>query len=241
MITLALDAATDRLSVAVAAAGGPAIERHLVGARGHARHLVPMIEEALGAAGVASPDAISRVVLADGPGSFTGLRVATSVAKALVRAGRAQLLTAPSLLGRAWTARAGRPGLVLSAASALRGEIYAGWYEFRPGPAVRVVQPAEAMDFARASTGPRPDGIVGDSPDGILEALAAHWQVGLASREGSHADARGLLELLGVAEAAGVVEVPAAWEPTYGRPAEAQAKWEREHGRPLPDSTGNPG
>ena len=26
----------------------------------------------------------------------------------------------------------------------------------------------------------------------------------------------------------------AAWEPDYGRLAEAQVKWERAHGRPLP-------
>ncbi len=28
-----------------------------------------------------------------------------------------------------------------------------------------------------------------------------------------------------------------AWEPVYGRPAEAQAQWERTHGRPLADPT----
>jgi hypothetical protein len=33
---------------------------------------------------------------------------------------------------------------------------------------------------------------------------------------------------------------PAAFEPDYGRPAEAQARWERAHGRPLPDPPGHP-
>lgn len=241
MMTLAIDAATDRLSVAVATAAGQVVERHLVGARGHARHMIPMIEALLRTAGAASPATIARVVLADGPGSFTGLRVAAAVAKALVRAGQAQLLTAPSLLGRAWTARGGRPGLVLAASSALRGEIYAGWYELAPDRAVHVVHHAVAMGFDEVRAGRRPDCIVGDASDGMLEALAAYWGVTLISREGSQADARGLLELLDVPGAVSVVGAPDRWEPTYGRPAEAQAKWEREHGRPLPDSLGHPG
>ncbi|MBA2626768.1 MAG: hypothetical protein H0U85_02070, partial [Gemmatimonadales bacterium] len=29
-----------------------------------------------------------------------------------------------------------------------------------------------------------------------------------------------------------------AWEPVYGRPAEAQAKWELAHGRSLPGAAG---
>jgi tRNA threonylcarbamoyladenosine biosynthesis protein TsaB len=241
MTTLAIDAATDRLSVAVTSADGPRVERHLVGARGHARNMIPMIEELLRASGAASPATISRVVLADGPGSFTGLRVAAAVAKALVRAGQSRLLTAPSLLGRAWTAHGGRPGLVLSASSALRGELYAGWYDLAPDRTVQVVHHAVAMGFDEVRAGRRPDCIVGDASDGMLEALAAYWGVTLIPREASQADARGLLELLDVPGAISVVGEPDRWEPTYGRPAEAQAKWEREHGRPLPDSTGHPG
>lgn len=241
MIALAIDAATDRLSVALGTGDGRVAERHLVGARAHARRLIPMIEALLQGAGASSPAGITRIVLADGPGSFTGLRVAAAVGKALVRAGSAELLTAPSLLGRAWTARHGQPGLVLAAASALRGEIYAGWYHLAPGRTVQVVQPAVAMGFDQARAGPRPEYIVGDASDGMLDALAAYWGVALASREASQADARGLLELMAVPGAVSVVGTPERWEPTYGRPAEAQARWEREHGRPLPDSTGHPG
>lgn len=241
MTALAIDAATDRLSVAVAAADGRVVERHLVGARAHARSMIPMIEELLRAAGAMSPAVITRVVLADGPGSFTGLRVAAAVGKALARAGSAELLTVPSLLGRAWTARGGRPGLVLAASSALRGEIYAGWYHLAPDRTVQVVQQAVAMGFDQVRAGRRPEWIVGDASDGMLDALAAYWGAALVSREGSQADARGLLELLDVPGAVSVVGEPDRWEPIYGRPAEAQAKWEREHGRPLPDSTGHPG
>lgn len=241
MISLAIDAATDRLSVAVASAGSPAVERHLVGARAHARRMIPLIEELLDAVGAASPAAITTIVLADGPGSFTGLRVSAAVAKGLWRAGGASFAVAPSLLARAWTASAGSTGLVLSASSALRGEIYAGWYEFAAGPRIRTVRQALAMGFEQARAGPPPARIVGDASDGMLEALAVHWGVPLVPREGSASDARGLLELLDVPGGVTTVEEPDRWEPIYGRPAEAQAQWERKHGRPLPDSPGHRG
>ena len=50
-----------------------------------------------------------------------------------------------------------------------------------------------------------------------------------------------LLALVGVRGGAARIESVQAWEPVYGRPAEAQARWETTHGRPLPDSVGSPG
>jgi tRNA A37 threonylcarbamoyladenosine modification protein TsaB len=46
--------------------------------------------------------------------------------------------------------------------------------------------------------------------------------------------------LLALAPLAGVarrIEDPAAAEPDYGRPAEAQARWEARYGRPLSHQT----
>ncbi len=45
-----------------------------------------------------------------------------------------------------------------------------------------------------------------------------------------------LLELMDRDGGCREIIAPDAWEPEYGRPAEAQAKWERTHGRTLPDS-----
>lgn len=231
MIVLALDAATDRLSLAAAGPGfAEPVERHVVGARGHARALIPLAVELLDAAGL-GPSSVGRVVLADGPGSFTGLRVATAFAKALVRAGGASLVTVPSLMGRARRAAAG-PGLVLATASALRGEVYAGWYRIGPAGGVTVERAATAMSFDRIVEGPPPDLVAGDGPEALLQDLGRRWQVPVATRDEAHADARSLLEL-DAAGATRVVADPASWEPVYGRPAEAQARWEREHGRPL--------
>jgi len=240
VISLALDLATDRLTVAAQAPGGAPAERHLAGARRHAGALVPLLAEVLAEVGT-DVTAVGRVVLADGPGSFTGLRVAAALAKGLVRAGAASLAVTPSLLGRALVGSGDGPGLVLAAASALRGEVYAGWYRFGAGGEVAVVREAVALDYEAVRAGPCPDRIVGDGPDGFLEALGRHWGAGVVSRDGSLADARRILELDSRPGGTREVADAASWEPTYGRPAEAQARWERDHGRPLPDPPAHPG
>src|SRR4051794_33761596 len=120
---LAIETASDRASVALGTSADEAVERELAGARRHAAGLLPMIAELLRQAGV-TLDAVTALVLSDGPGSFTGLRVGASVAKALVQARGLPLWTAPSLLVRA--SGVARPGAtVLTVANALRGELYA--------------------------------------------------------------------------------------------------------------------
>ncbi len=212
----------------------------MAGARNHARVVVPLMAAVLEEAGI-PPAALARVILADGPGSFTGLRVATALVKGLAAAGGVRVAITPSLLGRAAGAVPPGGGLVLAAASALRGEIYAGWYRFSATGAVTTVHPARALDWGAARSGERPDLIVGDAPDGMLEALGRQWQVPVVERERGHADARVLLRLDGVPGGTEEILTLDRWEPTYGRPAEAQARWERDHGRALPDSSGSPG
>lgn len=236
MITLAIDAATDHLTVAVGRSGERAWEARVIGARRHARELVPVLDRLLVAAG-AAPAEIGEIVLADGPGSFTGLRVATAAAKALVRAGGARLQVTPSLLGRAWRASNGSPGLVLACASALRGEVYAGWYRITAERTVVVEHAALALRPEQVRAGPPPDLIIGDAPDAILEALGRVWAVPVRAREASAPDARALLELASIPGGTTLIATADSWEPVYGRPAEAQARWEQAHGRPLPDPT----
>jgi tRNA threonylcarbamoyl adenosine modification protein YeaZ len=207
MSWLAFDTATDRASVALGT-GGAAIERHADGARGHARQLLPMIDELLQEAGRLLTD-LDGVIVADGPGSFTGLRVGASVAKALHDAAGLSLFTAPSLLGCALAGSdLGQPVLVTS--NALRGDVFAAVYSFEDG----AVQTLHA-------------------PSVVRQADAALLCGGAAELEVMPADARRLIQLVGWTDGLALIENVAAWAPTYGRPAEAQAQWERIHGRAL--------
>jgi tRNA threonylcarbamoyladenosine biosynthesis protein TsaB len=236
---LAMDTATDRASVAIGAIGAEPLEENISGARRHAASLLPAIQTLLRRAGV-SLDHLEGIVLSDGPGSFTGLRVGASVAKALVHARGLPLWIAPSLLVRAAGAAA-TDGVVLPVANALRGEVYAAAYRFFPDRIETVCPPSVYRPSDLMASGLKPHVAVGEAPPEILSALE-RWigRAVIGPPEGSPRAAR-LLQLVGRPGGAVPVETVRDWEPVYGRPAEAQARWEMTHGRPLPDSVGSPG
>ena len=82
MSWLAIDTATDRVSVAIGRTGDTAHEEHLDGARRHAAAVLPIVARLLELGDLTLGD-LRGIVVADGPGSFTGLRVGASIAKAL--------------------------------------------------------------------------------------------------------------------------------------------------------------
>jgi tRNA threonylcarbamoyladenosine biosynthesis protein TsaB len=237
---LALDTATDQASVALGqpGAGSRAVEENLAGARRHAGGLLPLIQQVLVRVGVALDD-LRGIVLSDGPGSFTGLRVGVSVAKALAQARGLPLWAAPSLLVRA-TGVAQPGSLVLALSNALRGEVYAAAYRFGPTAIAAELLPSVRRAEDLAASGLKPDIVVGDAPAAAL-ALLEEWtgKPAIGPPAGAPHAAR-LLDLVGRQGGALEVERVAEWEPAYGRPAEAQARWESAHGRPLPDSVGSP-
>jgi tRNA threonylcarbamoyladenosine biosynthesis protein TsaB len=236
---LALDTATERASVALGVPGGTPLEETVSGARRHAATLLPTVQRLLQRAGV-SLDDLHGIVLSDGPGSFTGLRVGASVAKALVQARKLPLWTAPSLLVRAAGATGGG-ALVLSVANALRGEVYAAAYRFSPEGIQTELIPSVRRPQELVESGLQPAVIIGDAPPDVV-AILEHWlgRPMIRPPEGFPRAAL-LLDLVGRRGGAREVEAIRDWEPVYGRPAEAQARWESAHGRPLPDSVGSPG
>ena len=81
MRVLALDTATENCSAALRI-GEQVLERQLETPRGHAEHLLPMIDALLAEAGI-SLGALDALAFGRGPGSFTGVRLAASVAQGL--------------------------------------------------------------------------------------------------------------------------------------------------------------
>jgi len=71
--------------------------RHEEQAREHTRILLPMIEEVLAEAGVRVAD-LDGIVLGNGPGSFIGMRIATSVAQGLAHGAGLGIVPVSSLL-----------------------------------------------------------------------------------------------------------------------------------------------
>jgi tRNA threonylcarbamoyladenosine biosynthesis protein TsaB len=78
---LALDTATENCSAALLI-DGRLVTRERLLPRGHAAHILPMIEEVLGESGVALT-ALTAIAFGRGPGAFTGVRLAASVTQGL--------------------------------------------------------------------------------------------------------------------------------------------------------------
>lgn len=236
-ITLAIDSATDVASVAVGDGNRIAAETQVPGRR-HAEALLPAIEEVLARSGAGLAD-VRRVLCADGPGSFTGLRIGFATAQGLVRGvDGASAGTLPSLLAAAWTGGAGRDGSVAAVYDALRGDVYAAVYRFTSGIVETVAAPATVPLAALADwVGERPTIVVAD-PAVVPDAVARAWtgRPAVAIPEGVRAAA--LIALDGAAGGIREIDDLVSFEPAYGRPAEAQVRWEQAHGRRLPDSGG---
>lgn len=216
-LTLALDASTYLGTVAV-------LQGTTVRAEGEAamrgrdeERLMPAVADTLARAGV-GVEALDRVVCGGGPGSFTSLRIAGAIAKGIATARGIPLYAARSLdLIAAGAHPALGPGEYLCALDAMRGELYVA--------AVTVVAPGVVAPE---------DGVHLWSPERLAAEAAERGAIPIGPGrvlEGAP-HARGVSALLPGILAAGPVDL-GAWEPAYGRLAEAQVKWEASHGRPL--------
>lgn len=78
---LAIDTATEACSCALLHQG-QLIERHIVMPRGHAEQLLPMVDALLAESGVPLA-ALEAIAVTRGPGAFTGVRIAVSLAQGL--------------------------------------------------------------------------------------------------------------------------------------------------------------
>jgi tRNA threonylcarbamoyladenosine biosynthesis protein TsaB len=220
--TLALEGSTYSGSVALIGDGRVVAERTIggedgsVSRAGRGEKLMPALAECLEEAGIDRRE-IARIVCGSGPGSFTSLRVAGSVAKGLASGLGVPLYAVSSLLLTVTGAKPPAPqGEYLSILDAMRGEFYAA----------RIV----VTETAQQTEVPR---IISGEELALLGSAAGHLQlIGPGQQIDANPHARGVAPILEMIVSGGPVDL-AAWEPDYGRLAEAQVRWEATHGRPL--------
>ena len=180
----------------------------------HEERLMPAIASVLADHGV-QVDQLDAVACGAGPGSFTSLRIAASIAKGLSAARQVPLVVAPSTLLVATAANPPLPsGRYVVALDAMRGDFFCQEIEV----ATNSIRPGESWRTSRA----------------LLESHAASIGATIigpteAVKHDPHARGFATLIRLGIARP---VELT-TWEPDYGRKAEAQVKWEAAHGREL--------
>lgn len=182
-----------------------------------AEALLPAVADCLSRAGTKAR-ALSRVVCGSGPGSFTSLRIAASIAKGVAAGASCPLFAVSSLALLAVGDGESRPGNYLAVLDALRGEAYVGGYSVAASGETAMILGERLVRHAEVEQ-------VAASIDAITVGEAQSIQ------RAPHARAARLLESIIVAT--GAVNL-GEWEPRYGRKAEAQMRWEAAHQRPLP-------
>lgn len=218
---LALDTSGPLGSVAVAKGQMVLSMVALTERREHASGLIPAIEEALRAAAVSRGD-VAGVVVGEGPGSFTGVRVAAATAKGLAHALGLPLWAVSSLSGTALASESGPVRYVLFDA---RGDrVYGACYGIGAAGVQEIVAP---------HGGTLRDALAGDVPagavflgDGAYRHRAAIEAAGFpVERDQGDAVALGLLRHLWYHPATPPVSDPRAWEPAYIRASSAERLW----------------
>jgi tRNA threonylcarbamoyladenosine biosynthesis protein TsaB len=219
MIALVIDASTYDGDVAVLDGAYVLAECRTVMRDALHERLMPAVAEALEAAGT-DISRLDRIVCGAGPGSFTSLRIAASIAKGIAMATDTPLYAVSSLALLAGAIDL-PPGRYVAAIDALRGEFYVALYEVDESRSVNEREPArliaaDQLDSLAASVGAA---IV--TPSDVSGAVRASPRARAAARLSHMIDKTGSVDV-------------SAWEPAYGRLAEAQVRWEAAHGVPLP-------
>jgi tRNA threonylcarbamoyladenosine biosynthesis protein TsaB len=230
---LAIDTATDVGSVAVGEPGHVSAEIVLWNRR-QATGLAPAIQDVMKLAGVTYDD-LAGIVIGDGPGSFTGLRIGFATMKGILfQRPELTVYTVTSLLTCAWSFAPLAEGPVAAVYDALRGEVFAAIYRFSEEAVVTELAPSlTTVTQLTELKGIVPSLAVGNGAVLYREQLRSWTGQDPIGPPVAIPRAGAVLQLLAVTGAARQVEDPDFSDPVYGRLAEAQVKWEAKHGRGL--------
>jgi len=210
MKIVAIDTSTKQLSVALSDGQQILAEASYVTSLNHATKLMPLLERMMQEVNW-SPQDLTRIVIADGPGSYTGLRIGATTAKTLAYTLGIDLVPVSTL--ELMAASAGLTGRIIAIQDARRGTGFVGFYE--EGQLVGEEQHTVVAEFVK--TLPEDTKMTGDT-DKFVTELEPFTIVSPAFRS----PRAGVLALLGATREP--VEVH-SFEPRYLRLAEAEAKW----------------
>lgn len=148
ILSLGFDTSAAHCAAALLTPEGAVFARVEEMAKGQAERLVPLLEELLAEAGIAWAD-VSGLGVGIGPGNFTGVRIAVSLARGLALG-----LSVPAIGVSLFDARAygvARPCVVIE--DAKRGEVYVQGFEMEPrAPVLIACDRAPDQPSARSAT-----------------------------------------------------------------------------------------
>jgi tRNA threonylcarbamoyladenosine biosynthesis protein TsaB len=232
MRIIGFDTATATTAVAAASAGAityeSALEAGVDGRPRHAAVLLPELEPAADSLG--GWDRVDRIAVGVGPGTFTGLRIGISTARALAQGLAKPLIPVGSLAALAagiGESPGHRDGLRLPVLDARRGEAFSALYDHHGGERwPPFVAPPEALAERVARLDPPPIA----AGDGSLRFRRQLEDAGAkVPADGDEAHRLAARHLCKLAAATEPVE-PHRIEPMYLRRPDAELWRERQHG-----------
>lgn len=198
----------------------------------HLQNLIPMIGTLLSGHGLALAD-LTAIAVSEGPGSFTGIRIGMSTAKALAQVQDLPVIAVPSLSAFALLHREAG-GILCPVLDARRSQVYAGAYRCPEDGVVQVLVPAAAYDMdeyfrllAALGSAPRELFFFGDGIPVYQQQIQA-WQeeVRFAPAEGNLQLASSVAQLALTLHQQGKEQSLFTLQPAYLRKAEAERKLE---------------
>lgn len=219
----------------VAAAGGRhgvEIVESLPKAAEHARLVAAAVTRVVGAAGWSLRD-VDCIAVVRGPGSFTGLRVGVTTAKAIAWAAPARLVgvSAFECIAGRYRRLLGVPadGRITIPFDAGRGEVFVAEADFG-GDGPTIVSPSRLANASEwIASLPRGTCVAGPALESLARAVEEHGAV-VAPREAWQPWASAVAEAARGRFLAGAFDEPATLVPEYTRPSYAE-----ESKRPRPE------
>jgi tRNA threonylcarbamoyladenosine biosynthesis protein TsaB len=106
----------------------------------HLQNLIPMTDELLGKTGIKLSE-ITAIAVSVGPGSFTGIRIGISTARALAQVNNLQIIPVPTLLAMAYSSKDYQNGdIICPMIDARRGQVYGGAFNWEQGKLVEIIE-----------------------------------------------------------------------------------------------------
>ncbi|MBQ3321539.1 MAG: tRNA (adenosine(37)-N6)-threonylcarbamoyltransferase complex dimerization subunit type 1 TsaB [Firmicutes bacterium] len=189
----------------------------------HLQNLTPQIQQVLCDAGV-SIDDLSAIAVSNGPGSFTGIRIGVSTARALSQVKGIPCVPVSSLGALAMRAEAAEDAVVCPILDARRSQVYGAGY--RNGEEVIKAGPYTIDEFMELAVGFEKLYMMGDGVDtcgGKIGEIRAEG-VAFAPEESRYQRAEEVAALGAKKFAAGEGVTFEQLEPEYMRMAEAERK-----------------
>jgi len=232
LYVLGIESATPVASVAVAGQGGILAERMVLNRRTHSVNLLPMLKAVLEESEI-DRHKLTGIAVSSGPGSFTGLRIGMSTAKALAWVWGLPVVGISTLTAMAHPLTVGG-GLVCPILNARKNEVYTAIFDCQ-GEVVNCLQEPMAAGPLRLAEilleFKRPVTFLGDGVPvygaQLLEALGSLARLAPLSASFPRGAAVAELGLAALREGRGIE--PSALQPEYIRPSEAELTWLRKN------------